>query len=74
MGRCGPWTPLILMGLMVLAVVIGPIPTVPISVASGVVFRPVLVERFDPPGIRSWLVRMTPGHSDHPADRGRSAE
>lgn len=36
--RSGPWAPLILMGLMVLAVVIGPIPTVPISIASGVVF------------------------------------
>jgi uncharacterized membrane protein YdjX (TVP38/TMEM64 family) len=39
--RSGPWAPLILMGLMVLAVVIGPIPTVPISVASGAVFGPL---------------------------------
>lgn len=38
----GPAAPLIIMGALVLAVVIGPIPTIPVSVASGVLFGPVV--------------------------------
>ena len=38
----GMRAPLIVMAAMVLAVVVGPIPTVPISVASGLLFGPVL--------------------------------
>lgn len=40
--RSGPWAPLLVIGAMVLAVVVGPIPTVPVSIASGVVFGPFL--------------------------------
>lgn len=40
--RSGPWAPLLVIGVMVLAVVVGPIPTVPVSIASGVVFGPFL--------------------------------
>ena len=36
--RSGAWAPLLVIGAMILAVVIGPIPTIPISIASGVVF------------------------------------
>lgn len=39
--RSGPWAPLLVVGSMVLAVVIGPIPTIPVSIASGAVFGPV---------------------------------
>lgn len=39
--RSGPWAPLLVIGSMVLAVVVGPIPTIPVSIASGVVFGPV---------------------------------
>lgn len=39
--RSGPWAPLLVIGSMVVAVVIGPIPTVPVSIASGVAFGPV---------------------------------
>lgn len=39
--RGGSWAPLILIGSMILAVVVGPIPTVPVSVASGILFGPV---------------------------------
>ena len=38
----GMQAPLIVMAAMVLAVVVGPIPTVPISMASGMLFGPVL--------------------------------
>ena len=38
----GPLAPLLVMGAMIVAVVIGPIPTVPISIASGVLFGPLL--------------------------------
>ena len=38
----GPLGPLVLMALMITAVVIGPIPTVPISVTAGAVFGPWL--------------------------------
>lgn len=38
--RSGAWAPLLVIGAMILAVVVGPIPTVPVSVASGVVFGP----------------------------------
>lgn len=38
--RSGPWAPVLVIGSMVLAVVVGPIPTIPVSVASGVVFGP----------------------------------
>lgn len=34
----GGWAPLLLIAAMVLAVVVGPIPTIPISIASGVIF------------------------------------
>lgn len=34
----GPWGPLLLILLMVLAVVVGPIPTLPVSAASGLAF------------------------------------
>lgn len=34
----GAWAPFILLAAMVLAVVVGPIPTIPISIASGVIF------------------------------------
>lgn len=34
----GAWAPLLLIAAMVLAVVVGPIPTIPISIASGVIF------------------------------------
>lgn len=34
----GPWGPLLLLLLMVLAVVVGPIPTLPVSAASGLAF------------------------------------
>lgn len=34
----GPWGPVLLILLMVLAVVVGPIPTLPVSVASGLAF------------------------------------
>lgn len=34
----GPWGPLLLVLLMVLAVVVGPIPTLPVSAASGLAF------------------------------------
>lgn len=37
----GAGAPLILMAAMVLAVVVGPVPTVPISMASGLLFGPV---------------------------------
>ncbi len=40
--RHAAWAPVLIVVAMVGAVVIGPIPTVPISVASGVVFGPVL--------------------------------
>lgn len=36
--RSGSWAPMLVIGAMVLAVVIGPIPTVPITVASGAMF------------------------------------
>lgn len=38
--RSGPWAPMLVIGSMVLAVVVGPIPTIPVSIASGVVFGP----------------------------------
>mgnify|MGYP006280293189 CR=1 FL=1 len=38
--RSGPWAPVLIVAAMILAVVIGPIPTVPVSVASGVLFGP----------------------------------
>ncbi|TVR97945.1 MAG: TVP38/TMEM64 family protein [Rhodospirillales bacterium] len=38
----GAWGPLLLAALMVLAVVLGPVPTVPITVATGFVYGPVL--------------------------------
>lgn len=41
-GDSGAWAPLLIMGALVLAVVIGPIPTIPITVASGVLFGPWL--------------------------------
>ncbi len=41
-GDSGILAPLIVMGAMMLAVVVGPIPTVPISVASGLLFGPVM--------------------------------
>lgn len=62
--RSGPWAPLILIGLMILAVVIGPIPTVPISVASGVVFGPVagflyaMAGALLGAGISFWIARI----------------
>ncbi|MBS0002771.1 MAG: TVP38/TMEM64 family protein [Thioalkalivibrio sp.] len=34
----GPWAPVLLMGMMILAVVVGPIPTLPISATSGLAF------------------------------------
>ncbi len=34
----GAWAPLLLMSMMILAVVVGPIPTLPISAASGLAF------------------------------------
>ncbi|MDX1609815.1 MAG: VTT domain-containing protein [Halofilum sp. (in: g-proteobacteria)] len=37
-NRSGMWAPLLVIGAMVLAVVVGPIPTIPVSVASGAVF------------------------------------
>ncbi len=36
--RSGMWAPLLVIGAMVLAVVFGPIPTIPVSLASGAVF------------------------------------
>lgn len=39
--RFGPIGPLIIAGALVLAVVVGPIPTIPISIASGVLYGPV---------------------------------
>jgi len=38
----GFWAPLLIIGPMIAAVVIGPIPTVPISVAGGIAFGPTL--------------------------------
>ncbi|MDX1589062.1 MAG: TVP38/TMEM64 family protein [Oleiphilaceae bacterium] len=38
LGGSGPWGPVLLMLLMVMAVVVGPIPTLPISAASGLAF------------------------------------
>jgi uncharacterized membrane protein YdjX (TVP38/TMEM64 family) len=38
----GFWAPLMIIGPMIVAVIIGPIPTVPISVAGGIAFGPVL--------------------------------
>lgn len=40
--RSGPWAPLLIVAAMVIAVVVGPIPTVPVSVASGALFGPAL--------------------------------
>lgn len=37
----GAFAPVILVGAMILAVIVGPIPTVPISIASGLLFGPV---------------------------------
>lgn len=37
----GKWGPIVLMGLMALAVLIGPIPTFPVTIASGLAFGPV---------------------------------
>ncbi len=62
--RSGPWAPLILIGLMILAVVVGPIPTVPISLASGVVFGPVtgflyaMAGALVGAGISFWIARI----------------
>ncbi|TVR82727.1 MAG: TVP38/TMEM64 family protein [Rhodospirillales bacterium] len=38
----GAWGPVLLAALMVLAVVLGPLPTVPITVTAGLVYGPVL--------------------------------
>lgn len=37
----GAWAPLTLMGTMVLVVIVGPLPTIPITMASGLLFGPV---------------------------------
>lgn len=37
----GTWGPALLMGLMVMAVLVGPVPTFPISATAGLVFGPV---------------------------------
>ena len=62
--RSGAWARLLLIGAMVLAVVIGPIPTVPISVASGAVFGPVFGFAYAMAGaltgaaISFWIARL----------------
>ncbi|MDZ7829501.1 MAG: hypothetical protein U5K33_08465 [Halofilum sp. (in: g-proteobacteria)] len=39
--RFGPLGPLIIAGALVLAVVVGPIPTIPVTIASGILYGPV---------------------------------
>lgn len=40
--RLGPWGPPMLAGLMALTVVVGPIPTMVVSVAAGMIYHPLL--------------------------------
>lgn len=40
--RLGPWGPLVLAGVMALTVVVGPIPTMVVSVAAGMIYDPLL--------------------------------
>ena len=60
----GPAAPLIVMGALTLAVVIGPIPTIPISVASGVLFGPTagfayaMIGALAGAAISFWLARL----------------
>ena len=42
LAQAGPWAPLVFMGLLALAVVISPIPSLPLDVAAGAAFGPFL--------------------------------
>ncbi len=60
----GALAPLLLIGAMVLAVIVGPIPTVPISVASGMLFGPIagfgyaMLGALFGAGLSFWLARL----------------
>ena len=42
LSRAGPWAPFLFMGLMALAVIISPIPSLPLDIAAGAAFGPLL--------------------------------
>lgn len=65
LAQAGGWgAPLIVMGALVLAVVIGPIPTIPVTVTSGVLFGPVagfvyaMIGALAGAAISFWLARL----------------
>ncbi|MDZ7759114.1 MAG: TVP38/TMEM64 family protein [Desulfovermiculus sp.] len=73
----GVWGPIVFMGLMTAAVLIGPIPTFPITIASGLAFGPILGVCYSLLGAllgaiigfyiarfvgREWIARFMQGH------------
>jgi hypothetical protein len=42
LSQAGPWAPFLFMGLMALAVIISPIPSLPLDIAAGAAFGPFL--------------------------------
>jgi len=60
----GVWAPLIIIGAIAMAVIIGPIPTMPVSVASGAIFGPVpgfiysMLGGLLGAGISFWIARL----------------